>query len=88
MSTFSGCSDGSLGSPHGGNGGSGATREFGALESDLLQVMRHQLCIIHLATSYAPHAIKGPGLLTRAMSVDILTSNYKAPEVCYVAYGI
>jgi hypothetical protein len=23
----------------------------------------------------------GPGLLARAMSVDILTSNYKAPEV-------
>ena len=29
--------------------------------------------------------LQGPGLLTRAMSVDVLTSNYKAPEVCDVS---
>lgn len=30
--------------------------------------------------------LQGPGLLARAMSVDILTSNYKAPEV-YLRYS-
>jgi serine/threonine protein kinase len=60
----SGCSETSPDSPHDGSD-HGLSREFEALESDLLQ---------------------GPGLLARAMSVDVLTSNYKAPEV-YLRYS-
>jgi hypothetical protein len=62
------------------------------MECDLLQVAR---IIMPCASNTAPlhnftkhdawcmtyYPSQGPGLLARAMSVDILTSNYKAPEV-------
>lgn len=78
----SGGSEASPGSPcEGGSGGDvcSSGRDARALESDVLQVNARAERVCKRATH--PPALQGAGLLARAMSVDILTSNYKAPEV-------